>query len=333
MNGRVYDYNLGRFLSVDPFIQNPGNSQSMNPYSYIMNNPLSGIDPSGYSAEEEVDDKVTVELTKDTEVFTDKDGNKYVSAGDGTDDLVKVETVTATKNGVTTTANFDKGQFTDVTTIGSQNSRGGGPSESILADSSYRNDSSNTLGVVCGRRCQSEAQGGGAGSMNAGMLALAGGRNLLGASLGLGLAMPFLLFDQKAMIGQKIANDYAAMGVYADKYNPKSNMRGPSLPADVGNPNPDGSGGDDGDDDPENIYNNIKDDPNYPKNFVERQGGTTTHKVKNTELLSKLRRHESGTWNKVYKDGYVNGQKSSLHYFRSQSGRVFGLKRKNYWSN
>ena len=48
MNGRVYDYNLGRFLSVDPFIQAPGNSQSMNPYSYIMNNPLSGTDPSGY---------------------------------------------------------------------------------------------------------------------------------------------------------------------------------------------------------------------------------------------------------------------------------------------
>ena len=51
MNGRAYDYNLGRFLSVDPFIQAPGNSQSMNPYSYIMNNPLSGTEPSGYIAE------------------------------------------------------------------------------------------------------------------------------------------------------------------------------------------------------------------------------------------------------------------------------------------
>ncbi|MFT5451759.1 MAG: RHS repeat-associated protein, partial [Enterobacterales bacterium] len=51
MNGRVYDYNLGRFLSVDPFIQDPDNSQSMNPYSYIMNNPLSGTDPSGYLSE------------------------------------------------------------------------------------------------------------------------------------------------------------------------------------------------------------------------------------------------------------------------------------------
>jgi hypothetical protein len=50
MNGRVYDYNLGRFLSVDPFIQSPTNSQSLNPYSYIMNNPLSGTDPTGYMA-------------------------------------------------------------------------------------------------------------------------------------------------------------------------------------------------------------------------------------------------------------------------------------------
>jgi len=48
MNGRAYDYNLGRFLSVDPFIQFPGNSQSLNPYSYIMNNPMAGTDPSGY---------------------------------------------------------------------------------------------------------------------------------------------------------------------------------------------------------------------------------------------------------------------------------------------
>ncbi len=48
MNGRAYDYNLGRFLSVDPVIQFPTNSQSLNPYSYIMNNPLSGTDPTGY---------------------------------------------------------------------------------------------------------------------------------------------------------------------------------------------------------------------------------------------------------------------------------------------
>jgi RHS repeat-associated protein len=50
MNGRVYDYKLGRFLSVDPIISNPADSQSINPYSYIGNNPLSGVDPTGYEA-------------------------------------------------------------------------------------------------------------------------------------------------------------------------------------------------------------------------------------------------------------------------------------------
>ncbi|WDE06521.1 hypothetical protein SG34_006265 [Thalassomonas viridans] len=48
MNGRVYDYNVGRFMSVDPVIQEPGNSQSINPYSYLMNNPMAGTDPTGY---------------------------------------------------------------------------------------------------------------------------------------------------------------------------------------------------------------------------------------------------------------------------------------------
>jgi RHS repeat-associated protein len=50
MNGRAYDYHLGRFTGVDPFIQFPLNSQSLNPYSYILNNPLSGTDPTGYAA-------------------------------------------------------------------------------------------------------------------------------------------------------------------------------------------------------------------------------------------------------------------------------------------
>ena len=50
MNGRMYDPGLGRFLSVDPIISNPANPQSINPYSYIGNNPLSGTDPTGYES-------------------------------------------------------------------------------------------------------------------------------------------------------------------------------------------------------------------------------------------------------------------------------------------
>ena len=48
MGGRVYDATIGRFLSADPHIQSPLNSQSLNRYSYTLNNPLSWTDPSGY---------------------------------------------------------------------------------------------------------------------------------------------------------------------------------------------------------------------------------------------------------------------------------------------
>ena len=48
MNSRIYDPTLGRFLQADPHIQAPENSQSFNRYSYVLNNPLSYTDPSGY---------------------------------------------------------------------------------------------------------------------------------------------------------------------------------------------------------------------------------------------------------------------------------------------
>ena len=48
MNGRVYDPDLGRFLSGDPTVQFAANLQSYNRYSYILNNPLSFTDPSGF---------------------------------------------------------------------------------------------------------------------------------------------------------------------------------------------------------------------------------------------------------------------------------------------
>ena len=48
MNGRVYDPRLGRFLSPDPIVQNPANTQSYNRYTYALNNPLKYTDPGGY---------------------------------------------------------------------------------------------------------------------------------------------------------------------------------------------------------------------------------------------------------------------------------------------
>ncbi len=49
MNARIYDPQLGRFLSADSIVQNAGDLQSYNRYSYCGNNPLCRIDPSGHS--------------------------------------------------------------------------------------------------------------------------------------------------------------------------------------------------------------------------------------------------------------------------------------------
>lgn len=48
MNGRIYDPVVGRFLSPDPHIQDPYDTQSFNRYSYTLNNPLKHTDPTGY---------------------------------------------------------------------------------------------------------------------------------------------------------------------------------------------------------------------------------------------------------------------------------------------
>ena len=47
MNGRMYDPRLGRFLSPDLIVGDPTSSRSWNLYSYVGNNPLSYVDPTG----------------------------------------------------------------------------------------------------------------------------------------------------------------------------------------------------------------------------------------------------------------------------------------------
>lgn len=51
MNGRMYDPILGRFISVDPYIQAPSNPQNFNRYAYCLNNPVRYTDPSGETIE------------------------------------------------------------------------------------------------------------------------------------------------------------------------------------------------------------------------------------------------------------------------------------------
>jgi RHS repeat-associated protein len=48
MNGRVEDPLTGTFLSPDPYVADPTNSQDYNRYTYAYDNPLSYLDPTGF---------------------------------------------------------------------------------------------------------------------------------------------------------------------------------------------------------------------------------------------------------------------------------------------
>ncbi len=47
LRNRYYDPELGRFISADPEFGSKTNAQSLNPYTYVNNNPLNFIDPTG----------------------------------------------------------------------------------------------------------------------------------------------------------------------------------------------------------------------------------------------------------------------------------------------
>src|SRR3954467_9281179 len=65
MKGRIYDPKVGRFLTMDPIVSTPFSGQGWNPYSYVLNSPLSLVDPSG----------VDPEPTFRAEIYRDADGN------------------------------------------------------------------------------------------------------------------------------------------------------------------------------------------------------------------------------------------------------------------
>lgn len=52
MRGRMYDPAVGRFMSVDPVIENALEVGTWNAYSYVQNRPLSLVDPTGLASED-----------------------------------------------------------------------------------------------------------------------------------------------------------------------------------------------------------------------------------------------------------------------------------------
>jgi len=51
-NARWYDAQLGRFVSADTIVPNPGNPQGLNRYAYVLGNPLKFRDSTGHAYED-----------------------------------------------------------------------------------------------------------------------------------------------------------------------------------------------------------------------------------------------------------------------------------------
>jgi hypothetical protein len=80
MRGRMYDPVQARFLTPDPFVANPWDSQALNRYSYGLNNPITFADPSGLLSQDISLDAAPDQLgapSNDglmTMIFTDSNG-------------------------------------------------------------------------------------------------------------------------------------------------------------------------------------------------------------------------------------------------------------------
>ncbi|MBC7251753.1 MAG: RHS repeat-associated core domain-containing protein, partial [Anaerolineae bacterium] len=71
---RFYNPVLGRFVSADTVVPNPGNPQDLNRYAYVRNNPLRYTDPSGYLTEDQIKAYLGVETWEDVLAFFEAGG-------------------------------------------------------------------------------------------------------------------------------------------------------------------------------------------------------------------------------------------------------------------
>jgi RHS repeat-associated protein len=86
MNGRVQDAITGRFLSPDPVLQNPADSQSYNAYAYTRSNPLTYVDPSGFVSTRHFPYEEGVDAQINDDTFSDSD-DPLSPGGDSSSDL------------------------------------------------------------------------------------------------------------------------------------------------------------------------------------------------------------------------------------------------------
>lgn len=71
-NARYYDPQLGRFIQADTIIPEKYKSQTLNRYTYCINNPVRYTDPTGHDWDDFVDDWVVNPITKPTRKITEQ---------------------------------------------------------------------------------------------------------------------------------------------------------------------------------------------------------------------------------------------------------------------
>jgi RHS repeat-associated protein len=64
MNGRVQDSVIGRFMSADLYVPSSIETQAFNRYSYVINNPITLIDPTGFHYDDPDDGHLVIEGCK-----------------------------------------------------------------------------------------------------------------------------------------------------------------------------------------------------------------------------------------------------------------------------
>jgi RHS repeat-associated protein len=77
LNAREYDPMLGRFISPDSIIPDLYDPQSLNRYSYVLNNPVNNVDPTGHQSEPRYAPVTTYEYDGDVVTGRAPTGNEY----------------------------------------------------------------------------------------------------------------------------------------------------------------------------------------------------------------------------------------------------------------